>query len=80
MSVELCIDLIRRLSEGYSVFNKTKQKTFTNDDNLKAIYEFKNFKQDILYRYMGSYQVVTRVYLKKTNVDTKRKIPKLKHL
>lgn len=65
------VDLIKKLSEGYSVFNDAKQKTFTDDDNLKGIYELKNFQTRLFYRYIGNYRVVIGVYLKKINVDSK---------
>lgn len=65
------IELIRKVSEDYDLFNKTLQKPLSGDSNLKGIYELKDFQLRLLYRYVGDFKVIIGIYLKKTDYDSK---------
>lgn len=63
------IELLKKLVQGYSEFNQTKQRMLI--DQLKGVYELKDFQIRLLYRYVGSYRIIIGLYIKKTNADSK---------
>lgn len=66
------IELISQLIDDIKLFISTKQKPIQSDsDQIKGLYEMKDYQARVIYRYAGDSIVIVGATLKKENIDSK---------